>query len=302
MRAFLLLFLLGLGLPIGCGRVDFALAGMERVGDAPTAGDDGAGPDGALAGCTGAFADPMLIPELVSGQSEATFRLTADELTGVLWSTRGGVIDLYLAERPDRATPFALSALTTLNSTANEFDPSIAADGSLIVFASGRPGGDGGLDLYESIVNNNSFAAPVRLATLGSSADDHQPYLRGLGELYFVSTRTGLPRIYRATRTGPGAYQAPTLVSEIGGAEESDPVPTADGLTLYWSSTRGGDAGNVYRATRASLSDPFADVVELGGLTSTSIDAPSWISVDGCRLYMSSDRSGQPHVYLATSP
>ena len=166
MRAFLLLFLLGLGLPIGCGRVDFALAGMERVGDAPTAGDDGAGPDGAVAGCTGAFADPVLIPELVSGQSEATFRLTADELTGVLWSTRGGVIDLYLAERPDRATPFALSALTTLNSTANEFDPSIAADGSLIVFASGRPGGDGGLDLYESIVNNNSHWAAVKRATL----------------------------------------------------------------------------------------------------------------------------------------
>ena len=54
---------------------------------------------------------------------------------------------------------------TALNSPDSEFDPTISNDGSIIVFASARPGGAGALDLYESVGAAGQFAAPVRIAS-----------------------------------------------------------------------------------------------------------------------------------------
>jgi Tol biopolymer transport system component len=52
----------------------------------------------------------------------------------------------------------------TVNSTAADFDPCIAPDGSYLIFASERPGGTGGSDLYVAFPNGNGgWTAPVNL-------------------------------------------------------------------------------------------------------------------------------------------
>ncbi len=271
-----------------CGRVAF-----EPQADA--ASEDSTPND---ARCSGLFAPPTLIAELNSNLTDATLRLTGDELSGVMWSARGGNIDLYRVVRTALDQPFSITPMIVLNSTSNEFDPTISSDGSTIVFASSRPGGAGQLDLYESVLVGTDFTAPVRLASLATAVNDSQPFLQG-NELYFVSPRSGFTRIYRAARLGVATYGAATEVTELSLADEFDPVVRADGLQIFWRSSRT-NGGDVYTGTRSSTSQPFGDLHVVSELTTSVIDAPSSISSDGCRMIMSSDRGGMPQIY-ATS-
>lgn len=72
-----------------------------------------------------------------------------------------------------------------------------------------------------------------------------------------------------------------------GRTEPSNPVVTPDELTLYFGSNRPGGAGNydIYQATRPTVADGFGAPIALASLNTASLDAPSWISEDGCELY-----------------
>jgi hypothetical protein len=100
-------------------------------------------------------------------------------------------------------------------------------------------------------------------------------------------------------------FGAPSAVAEINtaGLADEHPVVSADGLTIFFSSTRPGGLGNidVWTAARASSGDPFGTPMDVGAVSSSSKDIPDWISPDGCRLYLHSDRNGgSPHEYVAT--
>ena len=84
-------------------------------------------------------------------------------------------------------------------------------------------------------------------------------------------------------------------------SDERDPVISRDGLTLYFASTRAGGLGgaDIYVTTRLSTSLAFGTPVALPGLSSAAGEGPSWISPDGCHLYLSSARAGTPDIYLA---
>jgi F5/8 type C domain-containing protein/WD40 repeat protein len=77
---------------------------------------------------------------------------------------------------------------------------------------------------------------------------------------------------------------------------EWGPSISADGLSLYFGSWRGGGFGeeDIYVTTRATTSDPWGEAVNLG----PTVNSPSWdqtpsISTDGLTLYFSSDRPGE---------
>jgi Tol biopolymer transport system component len=74
------------------------------------------------------------------------------------------------------------------------------------------------------------------------------------------------------------------------------PVVSADGLWLYFASSRGGGGAqgelDIWVSHRDSLTSPFAAPVVVTELNTPSSDRPSWISTDGCRMYLTSSRAG----------
>jgi len=76
---------------------------------------------------------------------------------------------------------------------------------------------------------------------------------------------------------------------------EYDPSISADGLELYFQSTRVGGYGDrdIYVATRATTSDEWSQAVNLGPVINTADrDAGPEISSDGLSLYFNSNRPG----------
>ncbi len=78
---------------------------------------------------------------------------------------------------------------------SNEYStahPALSADGNILYFSSDMPGGMGGMDLYYSVKQNNTWSRPVNLGPgVNTKGDEVFPYLRDNRELYFSST--GLP-------------------------------------------------------------------------------------------------------------
>ncbi len=328
---------LALPLLVGCGNVA-ELLGMILIDSGsgqvqedeggppdaqPEAGLDAAGSDAGDGGDSGGpcdltrpFGPPMLLTSLEStAATEGGLRLLPDELTGFFWSSRAGgpgSTNLYGTSRPDIGSPFGnIKLLANINSTMSlNIDPSSTADGLSLYFRvrSGKP--DAGLDELYSANRQDAggdFAGRAVLAELNSiPTSTVQPFVLSDGsEIYFSSNRAGNYDIYRAERSDAG-FGAPSAVTELNmaGADEGDPVASSDDLTILFSSTRDGGLGgeDIWLAQREATGSPFSSVIDLREVNSGGTDAPTWISQDACRLYLSSDRDGAGHLYLATRP
>lgn len=70
--------------------------------------------------------------------------------------------------------------------------PTVSADGNSLFFSSNMPGGQGGMDLWVSRKNGDSWDKPVNLGPdINTSGNEEFPYLRNDGILFFSSD--GLP-------------------------------------------------------------------------------------------------------------
>ncbi len=290
----------------GCGRIGFATQALSGDGPASDSLNDSASDAAPRCDRTAQFGAPVLLAGVSTPATEATLRLLPDELTGYLWSSRSGNIDLAKVTRADVGDAFTYQPFVDVNTNDPEFEPTISSDDSLLVFRSNRAGGAGGSDLYvaDRAVPGGPLVLRGQIAELSSANGELQPFLSD-AELLFVSDRSGADRIYRSQRVA-GKFAAPTEIAElaVAGASDSDPVMTADGKTIYFGSTRpGGIAGiDIWTARRADTTSAFAAPTLVANVNSDMTDAPSWISLDQCRLYMSSSRAGPPDVYVATRP
>jgi len=286
-------------------------AGADATPDFADADAGGDGDASIACAATDPFGAPALIAELESTGAEGGFRLLDDELTGFFWSTRPGGQGksyLYVTTRPDRASPFgAITLLDNVNTATLQVDPTVVASGLYLAFRSEREGGVGGYDLYSAARGSldASFDGVTLLSALDSVEDDVQPFLRADGaEIYFASNRAGDYDLYRSTVTA-GVYTPPAPVAELNtsGFDDGDPVVSADDKTVFFSSTRPGGAGasDVWTATRADPGAPFGPAVNVAVLNTAAFEDPTWLSVDGCRLYLSrQDDAGRAHIYVAS--
>ena len=82
---------------------------------------------------------------------------------------------------------------TPLNTAANEWYPFLSGDGKWMVFASDRPGGLGGSDLWRADYVGDTWQQPVNLGSFVNSAfGESTPFLADNdGKLYFISTAPG---------------------------------------------------------------------------------------------------------------
>lgn len=81
--------------------------------------------------------------------------------------------------------------ITPLSFNSEEYStghPALSSDGSYIIFASDRPGGFGGTDLYMSRKSGDSWSEPVNLGpSVNTTEDELFPYIHPDGVLFFSS-------------------------------------------------------------------------------------------------------------------
>jgi hypothetical protein len=193
--------------------------------------------------------------------------------------------------------------INELNSpaSANNFSPTLSEDELYVVFASDRPGGSGGFDLYEARRTsvNGTWSTPQPVPGLNSPENDHQPHLAYSGlELFFVSTRPGgqgVSDLYVTRRANVGAPWGPpqNLGAPLNapGLGNEDPYLTQDGLTLYFSSNGAGGA-DVYTATRAMRGAAWGNKQAFAPANSTWLDHSPVPEGNGDVLYFASTRPG----------
>ena len=254
------------------------------------------------------IAKPFGAPELVGGLkatpgNDIGFTLSPDETTIYFSSDRpggAGGYDLYSATRADADQPFsAIAAFTALNTTADERHPSVTADGLALVFRTSAAGGAGDLLIARRTSTAASFDAPLPLAAVNSSNDESDPFVTPSGDALYLLSNRGPTGIYVSARVGQG-FGAPLPLPLLAG--RSDPTLSDDELTMFIGSGATGPAQDIAVVTRSAKNAPFGAATTVAVLNSASADQPDWLSPDGCRLYLSSTRSGTYGIYVAIRP
>ena len=173
-------------------------------------------------------------------------------------------------------------------------------DGLELYFCSDRPDGYGRGDIWVAKRNtlHSPWQEPVNLGPNVNSADSEiEPSISGDGlELYLGSWDDYTLRVCkRSSKDAPWGHPV-KIGAPLGSLEEDLPVGSddvyssdisADGLSLYFASTRlgGYGKGDIWVATRASKNDPWTEPVHLGpNVNAGSEDWSPTISTDGLIL------------------
>ncbi|HEY1957138.1 MAG TPA: hypothetical protein VGH28_16070 [Polyangiaceae bacterium] len=281
-------------------------AGPEASTDgASEAATDGGAPDANDAACN--LDAPFLPPTAVAGLSAlgSVARFSADEKTAYFALAVGdaGLDQLYQATRPTLSDPFgAPTVLANVNDALGEATPFVSTDGKTIFYGHSELGASG-RDIWYAARQDTigAFQNPQVVAIVNDPTheDDYVSQATS-GELWFSSRRdvdSGQNEIFHATDVGNG-FGTPQVEAELNSQTESNlyPVLTPDMLRIFFQR---GSSLTIWTATRPIPSGPFGTPQVVSELTvDGTIERPSWISADGCRLYVG---QGQPVQMLVAS-
>lgn len=214
-----------------------------------------------------------------------------------------GGIDIWVSKRASVDDPWGAPANVgaPVNSSANDFCPTIARDGHLFYFVSNREGGCGGDDIYTTRLRPDGWDPVENLGCeVNSMANEASPFPlpeRADGPvLYFSSTRSGGGDLFRSESHG-GVFGTAEALAGVNSPTANDGQPNLrrDGLEIFFFSTRPGGLGmqDLYSASRSSVKQPWSTPVNLGPLVnSPAPDTRPSLSWDGTTLYFGSGRPG----------
>ncbi len=203
--------------------------------------------------------------------------------------------------------------------TGNIYSPTLSQDG-LTMYISRYQGLDAEIwvAVRESRESLHFSATPVTEIFAGEDRDsDGTPFLSAdERSLYFQSARSGGMGgrdIMVATRPDPSStFSSPAFVTEVNtDAHEHQPWLTADGLTLFFLSTRPDpaeyptDDDNIWYATRESVESPFGDAQFLFAINTAAKEGRVALTRDLLTLYFDTDgrdSMGETDVFMATRP
>lgn len=130
--------------------------------------------------------------------------------------------------------------------------PSLSHDGKRLYFASDKPDGMGGLDIYYSNWRNGYWEDPVNLGpTVNTAGNETFPFINETGELFFASDGHdgfGGKDIYVMKQKGNEWFEPVRLAPPIN--TEYDDFGIVTNATMnegYFSSDRGGRSVDIYR-------------------------------------------------------
>jgi hypothetical protein len=121
---------------------------------------------------------------LNTGSDDAYISFDYNQDSAYFSSNNGGDFDIYLKTRPSEASIStwlngvysASSKVDSLNSTSEDKCPFI--NNKVMVFASNRPGGMGGYDLYYSLFRKGKWSSPENFGPdVNTSSDEYRPVI-----------------------------------------------------------------------------------------------------------------------------
>lgn len=261
--------------------------------------------------CTpGSFSEPAIVLELATFDTESAPSLTADGLEIFFHSTDSdglGGRDIWFARRASPDEPFTDPVHPVeVNSDRDDRHPAISGDGLTLYFASTRPGGLGGADIWVAtrLDRMSPFSAPVLVSGVNSGFNETAPMISADGAtLYFSSNRsggTGGSDIWMAKGAG-AVFFTPEELTELNTERSEGSVAiSADELEIFVQSDREGSQDfDIWVATRAAREGPFSTPVLVPELSSSEEDQPHWLSPDGSTIFLSSDRLGDFDLFEA---
>ena len=137
-----------------------------------------------------------------------------------------------------------------------------------LFFSSGRPGGSGGPDIYESEITESGFASPVNIVELNTASIESCFWVRDDGlEIIFSSNRPNITgdttRLDLWVSTRSSVYEIWSPPQSLGSTVNSDyvdanPMLTSADQKLYFASSRPNPSGltenmDIYISTRTRL-------------------------------------------------
>jgi tetratricopeptide (TPR) repeat protein len=154
----------------------------------------------------------------------------------------------------------------------SNYSSCLSSDGNTLYFASNRPGGFGGFDLYKSIFDGKNWSLPTNLGNDINTAGNEVTPFYGESLLYFASNNhdgLGGYDIFTAQNIGDDFINVQNMGIGVN-SSQNDFYPSIKNLVIYFSSDREGGKGmcDVYRAP---LSERQYSVEMQEGATSTSI-------------------------------
>lgn len=156
----------------------------------------------------GGFRDPVLLPGKVNGPFHDG-PVALDSSNRVMYFTRNTYLNKRVGRKP-RPSSEGVVKLSILRASRSEGSdswnlddwsfaynndeystghPAISSDGKTLIFASDRPGGLGGVDLYRSqLASDGTWSIPENLGSqINTAGDELFPVLHATGELLFSS-------------------------------------------------------------------------------------------------------------------
>jgi Tol biopolymer transport system component len=192
---------------------------------------------------------------------------------------------------------------------ADDWAPAVSGDERVMVFASWRPGGSGGSDLWIATRAelDRPFSAPRPIAELNTPDFESGPSLSADGlTICFESDRGGSASadLYIATRpdrTSP--FGAPVALAAVN-SDDWDANCFLDGgaLSIVFAGPMASGGKDLWTASRPGTSAAFGAPVPLSGVNTPHADDQPFLSADGLALYFASDRpggSGGYDIYVA---
>ena len=182
-----------------------------------------------------------------------------------------------------------------LNTAALEGCPFVAPRGDVLYFASNRAGGLGGLDIWYAVRGESGgWGDPINFAAVNSPANELCPMAHRNGRTFlFVSARSGGcggDDLWMSRRHETKGWKAPENLGCSVNSPANEASPSLLETELYFSSTRAGGLGDIYRS--AFDGQTFGGPSVVAALSSGQDDFRPNVRRDGLEIFFDSNRPG----------
>lgn len=256
----------------------------------------------------GDFGPFELITGLAVDRDKWSPSVTADGLLLVFSASDATSESIYQATRPSREEPFGEALrLVNLEHTSHQGAPFINHDGLRIYYAIEGNQGPDGRDLWFATreQRQDQFGTRRPLDSLNTSVRDHLPWLSyDEKTIYFTTSRNTdgqRSEIWTAQRASAEDFVFSSLSvvnTDRADSEDGSPSLTPDGLTMYFSSDRGGEF-DVWSMRRATVTAPFSGARREVALSEQGEEVSLHLSPDGHEMFLSSTGDARQELFIA---